>query len=346
MEVTLTDIVEASIQRNLVYNYNFLYYSNRDDIGGNLDYNHPDGWMHEDDGPDASIGYDPSEYACLIQKSNGNELMRFNQYISEFPRWENTLIGQTVSATAIIKNPDSATGSYDVKFYLKDGVISSQKTITLGPGMELPIDIELDVHSSAKYLELGIECDTKLAILLVKEVFANIGRTAISTLPCMVNGVIGERRQYVSTQTPPAEELSLCGDNIELTASQTRLNSFLNGRFGTGANGYSYLPPMGGYFSRAWNPGTAVDPDRNGRLPLGASTIDGNKVGTMQEDVFEEHVHGLKFDKGDVYKPYTAPVAPMNVINTAVVSDTDPAGKGNQETRSKNIYELYTMKWA
>ena len=110
----------------------------------------------------------------------------------------------------------------------------------------------------------------------------------------MVQGVIGERKQYVATQNPPAEELALCNAPTELTAGHTRLDSVLNYRFGKGQT-YSMLPDVRGLFSRAWNNGAAMDTDASSRTMLGNKSDKGDLVGTYEEDVFKEHLHDLAF---------------------------------------------------
>jgi hypothetical protein len=65
------DLLFAMQQRNLVYNYNFLNYSNKV-IDTIVTYGHPDGWIYQDSGTNGFIGFDPSSNSCLIKKSSGN----------------------------------------------------------------------------------------------------------------------------------------------------------------------------------------------------------------------------------------------------------------------------------
>lgn len=332
------DLLFAIQQKNLVYNYNFLYYSNQV-IGNPTVFNHPDGWLYSDNGNDGQIGFDNQSNACVINKSNGDSLMTFGQNISEFPRWEEQLQGQRVSATAVIYNPGI---QFEVTFSLFDGVNTSSKSVVFNNKETKEINLTQEVNENATKLNVSLTCTTSQAVINIKKVFVNKGAIALDTLPCMVEGIIGERRQYMSTEIPPAEELSLCTKSQELSNSQTRLSSFLNGKFGTGSNKLSLLPDMRGYFSRAWDNGASTDPDASSRTPLGDGSVDGDHTGTVQEDQFKSHQHDLNFNTNGQITAGTA--ATMTIIS--LVSGSQTQVEGGAESRGKNISELYTMKWA
>jgi hypothetical protein len=333
------DLLFAMQQRNLVYNYNFLNYSNQS-VNTVLIYGHPDGWVYQDTGTNGSIGFDPSSNSCMITKSTGSSLMTFTQTINEFPRWADLLCGRKVSACAVIKVP--GTLSAEVSFSLTDGMSTSSKTVYFNPGEQQEISISLDVSAQARTLVVSVACASSGIVLYISKVYANAGAVALESLPCIVSGTIGGRRQYLSSETPPATELSLCKASAELPASCTRLNSYLNGRFGKGPNGNSLLPDMRGYFSRAWNNGATTDPDAANRTALGKGAVTGDHTGTVEQDQFREHTHQLQFDLNGQIP--AGPSAAMPSINKTFTSDTGKAG--GAETRSKNISELYTIKWA
>jgi hypothetical protein len=329
----------AMQQRNLVYNYNFLNYSNKT-IDTLVTYGHPDGWVYQDPGTDGMIGFDPTTNSCMIKKSTGTGTMTFTQAINEFPRWTALISGKTVSASALIQVPGNV--GCTITFLLNDGMDISSKTVYFNPGEQKEISISLDVNQAATQLMASITCSTSEVTIYIGKVYANVGAIALEYLPCIIEGIIGERRQYVSTAIPPATELSLCNASIELTASYTRLNSFLNGKFGTGPNGNSLLPDMRGYFSRAWDNGATTDPDAANRTALGQGTVTGDNVGTVEQDQFKEHTHPLQFDLSGQIPAGTS--AALASINKALTSNTGTTG--GAETRGKNIAELYTIKWA
>ncbi len=334
-----SDLLYAMQQRNLVYNYNFLNYSNKT-LNTIVTYGLPDGWVYQDGGTNGAIGFDPTSNSCMINKSAGNASMTLTQTISEFPRWMDTLSGQTVSACAVITIPGN-TGC-QVTFSINDGQNTSSKLEFFSPGERKKIMICLDISSNANTLAVSIGCNASGAVLYISKVYCNIGKIALENLPCIVEGTIGERKQYMSTQVPPVTELSLCAPSVELSSSYTRLNSFLNGKFGVGANRNSLLPDMRGYFSRAWNNGAAIDPDASSRTALGSGAVIGDNVGTVEQDQFKQHTHQLLFaPTGQIP---AGPSTALPSINVASGSQTEVSG--GAETRGKNISELYTMKWA
>lgn len=321
------EILFASLQKNLVYNYNFLYFSNKNIIEKPEDYGHPDGWIYTGNG---KIGFDDIKNCCRID--TGTENMVFSQALHEFPRWKDLLIDQTVTAKAHLNLESDAI----IKFSLSDGITT--KTSSISSTDDIEMQVQLRLNKDAKGLELKIECDTTNAVINISKVYANIGSIALATNPCIINGVIGERKQYIATENPPVEELSLCKKSEELKPEYSRLDSVLNKRFGAGKK-YSLLPDMSGYFSRAWNNDSGIDTGANNRTNLGKSDITGDHVSTMELDDFKEHDHSVPFADGAV----VAGEASLSII----IKGTTPTEKtGGNETRPKNIAELYTIKWA
>lgn len=337
----LNDLIFAAQQRNLVYNSSFFYYSNQvceDD--NKITYNHPDGWIYKDEGSDGKIGFNAKNESCYIKKSSGDQLMIFSQMISEFPRWESTLLGQKVSAGVNVENLSDT--HFNIKLLLNDGFNSSAKLVQIKAGEKQEIQVQLQISKSAKFLEIAIQSDTSNAEIQINSAFANLGLVAIKGLSCIVNGFIGERKQYMSTEIPPIEELSLCQPSKELPSTFTRLSSFLNGKFGFGNACLSMLPDMRGYFSRSWDNGAGVDPNATTRMKLDDGMVDGDHVGTLQLDDFKSHDHKLDFIvKAVVPAQQGGPITTLDTTNTS-----NTHNNGGQETRAKNIAELYTIKWA
>lgn len=336
------DVLFAMQQRNLVYNYNFLYYSNKV-VDSLITFNHPDGWVYRNLSKNGTIGFDDASKSCLIQTGTDDSKMTFSQVISEFPRWQKQLCGRKISACAVIHNPEEAQVNFELTFSIHDGVSTSSKSIFFDPKEQKEICIELDIHQKATKVQLLLACSTKNAIILVEKVYANIGNIALEALPCMITGIIGTRKQYIATENPPEGELSLCMAAIELDSNYTRLDSVINNRFGVGIKGYSMLLDMRGYFSRAWDNGAKVDTDATTRTAPGTGTITGDHVSTFENDIFLEHNHGLDFSIDKSIGTGDKGVA--IIINTSGQSRTNIDANG-KETRSKNIAELYTIKWA
>lgn len=325
-------------QRNLVYNYDFRYFSNRVVNGSITNYGIPDGWEYTDDGTNGSIDFDAASHQLVIKKSGGSETMTFSQALQEFPRWQQMLLNENI-AVKVSLNIGLAG---PVNITLTDGV--SSVTATRSTKGDTEVELRLSVNKAAESLHIKIETAVPFMTIKLNYVCANVGQIALKNLPCIVQGIIGERRQYVATETPPAEELSLCNTPIELSNNYSRLNSVLNKRFGAGANGNSLLLDMRGYFSRAWDNGAGTDPDAGTRSAPGKGTITGDHVSTFEQDVFLKHDHGLNFS---IDKPYAAGPSgtSFNVVDPTGTSDTTKENEG-KETRPVNIAELYTIKWA
>ncbi len=338
--VSSDDLLYALQQQNLVYNHHFLNFSNQVREYDGIKYNHPDGWIYEDTGKEGCITYNESDNCCRIFKSPGNNGMFFCQALNEFPRWEKVLLGKTVTATAILSSPEET----ELTFSLDDGIGGNSSTqVRLQPNEQVSVSVRIKLGKQAATLLLSIESKTPAAVIDIYAVFANVGKLALENLPCTVQGIIGERKQYVSTETPPVTELSLCLGNtsVELTESQTRLDSILNGRFGRGRNGRSLLPNMSGYFSRAWNNSSNVDPDAFYRLSL-RGNISGDHPGTIEKDELKSHSHDLRFSTAKTAQGGNQD--PLIIINASRFSNTEM--EGGKETRPVNIAELYTIKWA
>ncbi|MEL6671587.1 MAG: hypothetical protein AAFR61_05325 [Bacteroidota bacterium] len=337
---TLEDYLYALQQRNLVYNHDFRYFSNQMPNQPTMDYGIPDGWQYEDPGPDGRFSFNPETQQIEIIKSSGEEEMMFKQAIHEFPRWQQQLLGKTITAKVCLVN---SAGSVMVS--LTDGIDTSTRTVK--EAGETEVVVSLQVNEEAQSVYIIISSSVAFSNIKISQAFANVGNIALENLACIVKGIIGQRHQYVATETPPAEELSLCNAPIELCSepypNTTRLNTVINHRFGTGPNGYSLLIDMRGYFSRAWDHGAGVDPDAEERTFPRDGEVIGDKVGTFEGDVFLKHDHGLNF----ALQPGAlgGDKAPITVINAAKTSETEVEDEG-LETRSVNIMELFTIVWA
>ena len=331
-------LITAVNQNNLVYNYNFIYFSNADDPINPVKYGTPDGWVYSDSGELGSINY--SDETVIIKTSNDNKSnMQFKQALNEFPRWKSTLSNKTVTAKIYM----NVTAGSLVKASLSDGINTSCESKLSEDINDIVFDLQLKIDENFKQLTILLECQSNEATIKISKIYANIGDVAVENLACIVQGVIGETKQYLITENPPAYELSLCEEAIALPkVGMSRLNSVLNGRFGVNDNGQSLLPDVRGYFMRAWDNGAKIDPDAKQRKALGnQSTNEGDQVGTWQQDIFKEHHHEISFSQATVIA--SGDKVPFHPV---VEKQDDTTDKGGSETRSVNISELYTIKWA
>nr|WP_315026964.1 hypothetical protein [uncultured Chryseobacterium sp.] len=338
INITTEDYLYALGQNNLVYNHDFRYFSNQVSRNGALIYGIPDGWLYNDGGANGKISFDSNSSELVILKSQTSDEMTFRQALHEFPRWKQMLPGETVAAQIIL----SLKVSGDVMVQLSDGIDSSSTTVSQTGDHEL--NLQHKINSSATKLILNISSKVPNAEIRISLCCTNLGLIALKNLPCIIQGIIGERKQYIATEFPPEGEFSLCAAPVELDTNYTRLNSILNYRFGKGPNGFSLLLDMRGYFSRAWNNQATVDMNATERTAPGTGTIKGDHVSTFENDIFKKHDHGLKFTTTGMIPPGNGPT-PMSIIDTKSTSRTDVEADG-METRPKNIAELYTIKWA
>jgi hypothetical protein len=334
--IGLRDIMSLLSLRNLVYNHDFRYFSN----SGESDCNIPDGWLYEDKGGSASIK--PSCDGLLIITSNDeSSTMTLSQALHEFPRWQEILCNKTVSARIQMEIPAGC----EIVVTLSDGVCKKSVTYICQSDNPHTIDISLNVANNASGLYISLQSSSNAMEISLYKIYANIGEAAIEGLACIVNGVIGTINQYIATEYAPAEELSICSNpgGVELTQDKSRLNSVLNGRFGFGENNLSLLPDMRGYFVRAWDNGAGIDPDSKDRFNLcTAGCPEGDHVGTYQCDQFKQHEHEVGYLQVTAGKETS-----FNSIAGLPHADLEKTSTvGGKETRAKNVYYLYTIKWA
>ena len=241
----IEELLYAMQQKNLVYNYNFLYFSNKKANDILINYGHPDGWVFTSEDGCGIIGLNTSANSCLIR--TGNEKVKLSQALHEFPRWRENLTGKKITAKAHIHLASNSV----ITFSLSDGV-KTKTSLVKGTG-DIEPEVQIDVSKDATQLQLSIESSTTNVVINISKVYANIGNIALEGLPCIINGVIGECKQYLFIETPPAGDLLLGKVQEELAPDYSRLNSVLNKRYGKANNGMSLLPDIHKYVSHKKN---------------------------------------------------------------------------------------------
>lgn len=127
------------------------------------------------------------------------------------------------------------------------------------------------------------------------------------------------------------------------------------------AIGYTYggilltefkIPDYRGYFLRGWANGSNTDPDADERTQSGNGNTIGDHVGTKQQDEFQNHAHQLRTDTGSDDDPEVAfndssfdyqnwNDNPFDWGGGPVMTEET----GGSETRPKNIYVMYCIKF-
>jgi len=322
--------INAASEKNLVYNGAFRWFNNKSGIANWYDYKHPDGWTFADNGSDGKIGWNGTDEYCKIITSSDGSSMSFKQALHEFPRWQTRLKAKKVTVKIHIKGPSTTI----VKLY--DGVNTVQQALA-GTGSIEIIQLQLTIDASATGLVLEIVETNHTQTIEIQKAYCNIGDYAIETLPCIIEGRIG-----FWTGLDEAYPIDVFeGDTTEIPAGYTRLESWLNKRFGTGAGGRSKLPEFQGRFMRVLANGNANDPDRASRTNRGDG-VTGDKPGTKQDHQYYSHSHGITRGSASNYPGHDNVMGPA--INAYTTSYTGAAG-GN-ETRGININVLAGIKWS
>jgi hypothetical protein len=269
--------------------------------------------------------------------------------LHEVPRLLNQLKSKYVTVQVSLN-----TDSKNVEVYLDDGV-SSTGVMATGSGDTEVVTVTHEVSASTTKLELIINCSGASEQLNIYSVYCNIGPSFVPGLACIVQGRIGEVHTYNHTNVTPLGELERNG--IEIPDGYTRLESVLNGKFGTGGNGRSKLPDGRGYFDRQWDHGAGTDDDAATRTDRGDGTA-GDNVGTIQGDQMQGHNHLPRGETGFVVAPSgtggnTLPGATLVGGTIQAQSKTgDPTNDGTNgtprtglQTHGKNIATLKTINY-
>jgi len=199
-------------QNNLVYNSDFRYFSNRrSNYRYENEYGIPDGWLYEDSGSNGSINLDTRTNNCIIIKSQDYSVMSFRQYIQEFPRWKTVLLGNTITVSATFT---ISSGDADVSLEISDGIRS--KTSSYAHQGSIEIQEQFTISQDASSVSLTLSCATPGATLSISQIAANLGAVCLPNLPCIIQGVIGECKQYIATESAPSGEFSICEPSEEL----------------------------------------------------------------------------------------------------------------------------------
>jgi len=100
-----------------------------------------------------------------------------------------------------------------------------------------------------------------------------------------------------------------------------------------------HVPHWNGYFFRFWDNGHGIDPDASSRTARGDG-ITGDAIGTYQQDEFKFHGHNITVNLSS----YSAPVGGTSALWDGFDAGST-SGSGGNETRPKNVYLNYVVKY-
>lgn len=144
-----------------------------------------------------------------------------------------------------------------------------------------------------------------------------------------------------ATTNPPTGWLECDGRALSRT---TYTNLFINigTSFGTTHATNFFIPDLRGTFVRGWDHGRGYDPDRLSRTFQTTGGNTGDKVGSIQGDTYTSHNHLIYHNEGDrsgdVWKT-------EGTGNEAPITDTTDYYSGSTESRPKNTYLVYYIRY-
>ncbi|WP_166875240.1 tail fiber protein [Massilia mucilaginosa] len=119
-----------------------------------------------------------------------------------------------------------------------------------------------------------------------------------------------------------------------------------------GSGGYFHLPDYRGYFLRGSDGGSGRDPDLAARIPPAGASSPG-EVGSVQRDAVLAHYHqydtgtveGVTTGSGQAAAKGTAPQTSSAPVDSAGTPLTPATGGSAGESRPKNVYVNYLIKF-
>ena len=110
------------------------------------------------------------------------------------------------------------------------------------------------------------------------------------------------------------------------------------------------LPDARGVFLRGVTYGGASDPEADLRMPSANGANGGNAVGSLQVDDLKSHTHRMNYSLGAYFGwaggwGGIGGIHPVHAPSDGGTTDHLPTATGGTETRPKNIYVNYIIKY-
>ena len=160
---------------------------------------------------------------------------------------------------------------------------------------------------------------------------------------------IGTIIAYAGSTVPSG--WALCdGASQSINGNYAPLYAAIGDKWGTGGAGSFNLPDLRGMFLRGWDGNANNDPDKNSRTANRTGGATGNNVGSVQADAFQGHQHqylerggsgGSNWSMGSSNSKISPVVATENIVTDG----NNGTPKVSSETRPKNAYVMYIIKY-
>lgn len=150
------------------------------------------------------------------------------------------------------------------------------------------------------------------------------------------NPVVAGSVMAFSSTDPPAGWLECNGTNLSRTTYAT-LFAVVSTNFGyTNATTFT-IPDLRGRFIRGWNHGAGNDPNTTVRTAQSAGGVTNDFVGSYQADAYASHYHTSQASGSDGGTTVRLGSTASGSLSTAAA--------GGSETRPKNVYLMYCIKY-
>ena len=162
-----------------------------------------------------------------------------------------------------------------------------------------------------------------------------MGLLGITNLP------VGFVFPVINSNIVPVGSFECDGSAISKT---TYANLFSGGQLSIGTlygdgGATFYLPDFRGRGPRGWDHGAGRDPDAASRF-ADIGGITGNNVGSMQDDMYESHVHSITTYQELAGGPYV-----NNAQGPTIIGSPNTNASGGTETRMKNFNVMWCIKY-
>lgn len=148
---------------------------------------------------------------------------------------------------------------------------------------------------------------------------------------------IGEVKMFGGASVP-AGFLECNGASL-VRAEYPGLFAVIGTVHGTADGTHFNIPDLRGRFPRGYDHGAGNDPDAAGRTAANTGGVTGDNVGSVQDDGFEAHTHGIGATNS------VSPGGAAEFPNTPVAVGIQTMSTGGNETRPKNYSLMFVIKY-
>jgi len=145
-------------------------------------------------------------------------------------------------------------------------------------------------------------------------------------------------------ETAPAGWL-LCNGLSVSRSTYPSLFTAIGTAFGTESTTVFNVPDFRGRFLRGWDSATGRDPDRASRWLMNNGGNTGDKVGSVQNDEFKSHDHGLTFYTSGYNVSYNSAMESLGWQRNNGTVTSSTGLRGGNETRPLNANVNYIIKF-